>query len=122
MLRSILAAVAGFMLWTVLWLGLNALLANMMPDSFNEDGSTDSSLLLVFILALSVVFSVVAGYATSWIVIDGSAWSVWAMGIALLAVGLFVQISFWTHFPIWYHVLFLGLLIPAVLTGAQLSQ
>lgn len=122
MLRSILAAVAGFFLWTVLWLGLNSLLTIVTPGSFNEDGSTDSQLLLLFILILSVVFSVASGYITELIVIDGATWPIWGMGIALLVVGLFVQISFWSHFPLWYNILFLVLLIPAVLYGGRLGN
>ncbi len=122
MLRSILAVVAGFMLWTVLWLGMNSLLTIITPGSFNEDGSTDSQLLLMFILILSVVFSVVSCFTTEKIVTDGASWPVWAMGIALLVVGLGVQISFWSHFPLWYNILFLVLLIPAVLMGARLTN
>ena len=122
MLRSILAVVGGFLLWTVLWLGSNSLLSILTPGSYNEDGSTDSALLLMVILILSVIFSVISGYTTEKIITEEIAWPAWALGVALLAVGLFVQISFWAQFPLWYNILFLVLLIPAVLMGARLAR
>lgn len=120
MLRSIGAAVAGFVLWSVLWLGSNSLLSIVTPDSYNEDGSTDSQLLMLLILFISVLLSLLAGYVTARIVSGRSAGAVWGLGIALLAVGLLVQLSFWALFPLWYNILFLVLLIPGVLVGARL--
>lgn len=120
MLRSISAVVTGFILWTVLWLGSNSLLSVITPGSYNEDGSTDSQLLMLLILVISVLLSLLAGYVTARIVGTSTSGPIWALGIVLLAVGLFVQISFWALFPLWYHILFLGLLIPAVLAGSRL--
>lgn len=119
MLRSISAVVIGFILWTILWLGSNSLLSVITPGSYNEDGSTDSQLLMLVILVISVLLSLLAGYVTARIVGASTAGPVWGLGILLLAVGLFVQISFWAQFSLWYHILFLGLLIPAVMVGAR---
>jgi hypothetical protein len=118
-MRTILAAVIGFVLWTVLWLGSNALLPVLTPSSFREDGSTDSTLLIAIILLLSLLFSLIAG-ATAARVARGSATAaLWTLGIALLAVGIFVQLQFWALFPLWYNLLFLILLIPGVFAGAR---
>ena len=65
MLRSIGSVVAGFGLWTVLWLASNAGLAAGLPDAFREDGSVESSGVLMVILVLSVLFSIAAGYVTA---------------------------------------------------------
>ena len=119
-MRSILATVIGFLLWSILWLGSNALLSVLMPGSFQEDGSTDNMLLLLFILVLSVIFSLLAGYVTARMVTSSPVRPVWALGIALLAVGLFVQSQVWSLLPLWYHILFLVLLIPGVLVGARM--
>ena len=121
MLRSIGAVIAGFVLWTVLWLGANSLLTIITPDSYNEDGSTDSAALMLIILILSVIFSIIAGYTAEQIVIDGSTWPVWALALALLLVGLLVQMSFWALFPVWYSILFLLFLVPATLLGSRLA-
>lgn len=122
MLRSIGAVIGGFVLWTVLWLGTNSLLTIITPGSYNEDGSTDSALLMLIILILSVVFSVISGYTAEKIVNDGSTWPVWALALALLAVGLLVQISFWSAFPLWYNILFLLFLVPATVFGGRLVR
>ncbi len=121
MLRSIGAVIGGFILWTVLWLGANSLLTIITPGSYNADGSTDSQFLMLVILILSVVFSIIAGYTAEQIVVDGSTWPVWALGLALLLVGLLVQISFWSLFPLWYNILFLLFLVPATLLGSRLA-
>ena len=52
MVRNILAVLAGFVAWTVLWLASNAAVAAVVPSAFGEDGSTDSAGILVLFLAL----------------------------------------------------------------------
>jgi hypothetical protein len=44
------------------------------------------------------------------------------VGIVLLIVGLGVEIAGWGRTPVWYHLVFLALLIPGVLVGAKLSR
>ncbi|MEZ4674825.1 MAG: hypothetical protein R2932_11355 [Caldilineaceae bacterium] len=121
-MRTILAAVIGFVLWTVLWLGGNALLPMLMPASFREDGSTDNTLIFVVILLLSLLFSLIAGAGAAHYANDSSTAAVWMLGIALLAVGIFVQLQYASLFPFWYNLLFLILLIPGVFAGARLAQ
>lgn len=121
-MRATLAAVTGFVLWTVLWLGSNALLSSLTPSSFAEDGSTDSSTLIGLILVLSVLFSIIAGYVTARMAPGAATRAVWGLGIALLAVGIFVQMQYWQLFPLWYNLLFLILLLPAVLVGARIQR
>lgn len=120
MLRSIVAVVVGFLLWTVLWLGSNSILTIVTPDSFNEDGSTDRVGIFILLLILSALFSVIAGYTTAWIARINGMRSALILGIILLLVGIFVQIQFWDLFPIWYNLIFLVLLLPATLLGAKL--
>ena len=94
MFRSILAAVVGFAVWTVLWLGSNSLLTILTPESFDEDGSTDSATIFLILLILSVLFSIVAGYLTARFANTSTIGPVLGLGIALLATGLFVQFQF----------------------------
>ena len=121
MLKAIGAVVAGFVIWTVLFLGTNALISMASPESFNPDGSTDSVVLLLLILVLSVVFSVAAGLLTARMAGDIAFKSSIALGGLLLVVGIFVQVQFWEVMPLWYHLLFLGALIPGVLVGYGMS-
>ncbi len=119
MKRSILSVLAGFVLWTVLWLASNAALAAAVPGAFREDGSTDSVGMLLLILVLSVVFSVIAGYVTALLARAKAKQHALALGLALLAVGIFAQVQFWDVMPVWYHLSFLALLIPGVLLGEK---
>jgi len=122
MIRTILSVVAGFILWSVLWLASNSLITVITPSSFKDDGSTDSVVILGIILALSIVFSLLSGYVTAWIKRIPSNVPVWILGILLLAVGLFVQVQFWSLFPLWYSICFLLFLVPATLIGANLRR
>ncbi len=122
MLRSILSVVAGFVLWTVLWLGTNSIITLATPDSFNEDGSTDSAGILLLILVLSVIYSVASGYVTALVARQDGERHALYLGILLLAVGLMVQISVWALMPLWYHLPFLLLLIPAAMYGGRLRK
>ena len=121
MLRVIGAIVAGFVVWTVLFLGSNSLLSIATPDSFNPDGSTDSAALLVLVLILSMVYSVVSGWLTARIAQAKALGSSVALGVVLLVVGIGVQMQYWEVMPLWYHLLFLGALLPAVLVGYWLA-
>ncbi len=122
MVRSIGSVVGGFILWTVLWLGSNSVISLSFPDSFNPDGSTDSVGILVLLLILSVVFSVLAGYVAARLAPRHATKHAWILGGVLFAVGLFVQIQFWDVMPLWYHLGFLALLIPAARYGANLVR
>ena len=120
MLRSIGSVVTGFALWTLLWLAGNAGLAAGLPDAFRADGSIESSGLLLVVLALSALFSIVAGYVTAAIARTARMKHAAALGLLLLAVGVFVQIQYWNVMPLWFHLPFLTLLIPAALGGGLL--
>lgn len=120
MLRSILSVVAGTASWTVLWLTTNVALQAALPGSYRPDGSVESAGLLGFILAGSVVFSIVAGYVTAALAARGEMKHALALGILQLAIGIPVQIAAWNLLPIWYHLSFLVLLLPGNLAGGAL--
>ncbi len=122
MIRSMLSVLAGFVLWPVLSLASNAVLAAAVPGAFREDGSTDSVGMLLLILVLSVVFSVIAGYVTALLAREKTKQHALALGLTLLAVGIFVQIQYWDVMPVWYHLSFLALLVPGVLLGARTQR
>ena len=122
MIRNILSVLAGFAVWTVLWLASNAAIAAALPSAFGEDGATDNAAILVLFLVLSVVFSVVAGYLCVRLAREKPMRLALILGVLLLTVGIFVQIQFWDVMPVWYHLIFLALLIPGVLLGARQRQ
>jgi hypothetical protein len=40
----------------------------------------------------------------------------------LFAFGVFIQAQYWSRIPLWYHLIFLGLLIPMTYLGAKTRQ
>jgi hypothetical protein len=120
-MRQLAGVVAGFILWSVLWLGLNQLLLvlGVLAPPTNEPLTNTTPLLVL--LASSVVISLASGWATARIV--GFPWALSAvvLGVLLLLTGIFVQIKLWYLIPLWYHVSFLLLLIPMTFLGARMQ-
>ncbi len=111
------AVLAGFALWSVLWNTGNMVLQKLFPDKFEEGVAQDAGTLVAVVL-LSVLYSLAAGYLTA--LIDGKLKAAWILGALNLAVGVAVQIKYAKQVPVWYHVAFLVLLVPAILGGAKL--
>lgn len=113
MLRSIGSIATGFAAWTLLFLGSNALLKILIPA--NTTG------VLLLILGLSIVFSIIAGWLTFRVDHVRALGSSLILGVLLLAVGIAVQSRYWHVLPLWYHLAFLGALVPGVLVGYRLA-
>lgn len=121
MLRTILAVVAGFALWSLLWLGGSPLLAGLFPGAVAADGSSSDPGYLIALVALSAVASLAAGYAARALAkTDGSRVPL-TLGVILLLTGIAVESGYWSLLPLWYHLVFLILLLPATLAGARLN-
>lgn len=120
MVRSILAVLAGAVAWDVLYLGSNALLAALLPGAFNADGPTDQLGVLLLTLSLSILFFVISGYITAAVAQKNPLGHGLALGLIQLPQGIFAQSQYWELLPLWYHLLFLGLLVPCTVLGAQI--
>lgn len=121
--RIILAAVAGFLLWTALWLITGLVVLAVVPEAYGEDGRTVTSagVLLVFIVA-ALVISLVAGWLAMLVGREGGRRAAMILAVILLLTGLGVEIAGWAYSPVWYHLVFLGLLVPATMAGAALKR
>ncbi len=119
--RTIFAVLAGYAVWTLIWLGGNRGFFDDVSESIQDGGSFTDPTRLVWVLALSVVCSLAGGFVSAKIdkVTSGRA-ALW-LGLALLATGVFVQFNVWQQMPVWYHVIFLAGLIPATLHGSRLG-
>ena len=122
MMRSAAGVLAGFVLWSVLWLVYNNALkkAHVLTSDMAEPISDARSLLLL--LFGSIVMSAVAGYCCAAIVQSPSYNPIAVLGLLLLAVGIFFQMQYWRLMPLWYHLSFLVLLIPLCFVGALLRS
>lgn len=119
MLMDILAVAAGFALWSILWLGGSRRVAGLFPGALAADGSLRHSGALVALLVFAGLVSLAAGYLVP--LVSATAGLPLILGVILLLVGIAVQRQAWALMPVWYHLLFLALLIPATLYGASLA-
>jgi len=117
MFRTVGAIIAGNFIWTALWLGLSAVLRmqGLLPADPTQPVTKTPG--LVALLVGSVVLSTVVGWITT--AIAGKSYTA-ALMLALihLGLGIFFQAQAWKLMPIWYHVPFLLLVVPATLLGA----
>ena len=102
------------------WLIAGATSAALAPGAYNEDGTINSAAVFLVFLVLSFAFSVGSGFLTAIVARARSMMPGWALGVSLLAFGLFVQILNWDAEPLWYHIPFLGMLVPGAALGARL--
>jgi hypothetical protein len=122
MKRSIFAVAAGLVVWmlvaTLLNFGLRASFA----------GYTAAEPTLAFTLGMKVarlilgaLASLAAGAAAG-LISPSKTGPRWVLGAIILALFIPVHIQLWAKFPIWYHLVFLGTLVPLVALGAAFTR
>jgi hypothetical protein len=122
MKRSVLALLAGLALWVVVASLLNRGLR------FGFTGYAAAEPMMAFTLGMKVarllvgaLASLAAGAATG--MIAGSKTGLpWVLGAILLVAFIPVHIQLWAKFPVWYHLVFVGTLVPFVALGAALIR
>lgn len=121
--RSVAAVVAGAVLWAVLWVGGTAVAASMFPDALTAPVRHTGALLGY--IAYSVALSVLAGYLTARVAggvgRGGGMRAVWWLAAVQLVLGIGFEVSAWSLTPVWYHLVFLALLVPAIVYGGRLA-
>jgi len=122
MVRSILAVVAGFVVWalvaTLLNFGLRAGLAGYAQA---EPTMTFTLGMKVARLVLGALASLAAGAAAG-LIAPSKTGPGWVLGAIILALFIPVHIQLWAKFPAWYHLTFLGTLVPLVALGAAFTR
>ena len=132
MLRIILGIIVGFVAWSILWVGSNEVLVTLSPAWWGahqtaferawtngEAFSADSTIMIINLLR-SFAISIISGFLAA-VVANETKRTTLVLGVLLLLFGLFVQISAWRLIPIWYHFLFLFMLIPMTIAGGRLK-
>jgi hypothetical protein len=121
MKRPTLSFIAALLAWVVMASVLNRLLRLGMPGYAAAEPAFAFTLAMLWArLALGAVSSLTAGYAVARLA-PASARLPLALGTLLLLLFIPLHYVLWEKFPIWYHLLFLGSLVPFVLLGARLS-
>ncbi|MFL6466949.1 MAG: hypothetical protein ACJ72Z_03230 [Pyrinomonadaceae bacterium] len=133
MLRVILGIVAGFIAWSILWVGSDQILMMVSPDwygahqqafqkaMFNSSAFIPDNTILGMHLIRAVIITVTCGFLAA-VIARGNRNAPLGLGILLLIFGAFVQAVAWSYLPIWYHIVFLALLVPMSIVGGRLKR
>lgn len=119
--RAIAAVVTAFVTWTVLWLGFTAGAQSLFPEIVDPEQPLVHTGALLAYVGWSVVISTLAGWICAAVRGGPNAMkTVWVFALIQLAVGIGVEISYWAMTPVWYHLVFLVLIVPATVFGGTL--
>lgn len=122
MKRSILAFIAGLAAWVLVASLLNrGLRLALRGYAAAEPEMTFTHGMMAARLVLGALASLAAGAATR-AVAPSSRRTVWVLGAVLLAAFIPIHVRLWANFPVWYHLVFLGTLVPLVALGATLIR
>ena len=133
MLRVVLGVIAGFIAWSILWLGSDQVLMMISPGwygahqlafqkaMFNKTEFTPENTILGMHLLRAVIITLMCGFLAA-VIARGNRNAPLGLGILLLTFGAFVQAVAWSYLPVWYHIIFLALLIPMSILGGRLKR
>lgn len=119
MMRAVLAVVVGYVWWTAVWLAGNSVFFGEAADVVGAGEPYTEAGPLVGALGLSMACSLMAGMVAG--MLGKSQRLVSILAIVLLVTGIGVQASVWSLMPLWYHLVFLALLVPATRLGGKLT-
>jgi hypothetical protein len=120
MKKGAIAVLGGLLAWAIIASVLNRAVRAVMPAYHTAELSFGFTLgMKIARLALGAVASIGGGYVASRLA-KGMTIPVRILGLLLVAVFIPVHYGLWDKFPIWYHLTFLGSLLPLTLLGAKL--
>jgi hypothetical protein len=120
--RSVLAVLAGVVLWAVAWLGFNAAMQAAFPEVIDPTTYLGHVPTLLAYLAVSFGLSVGAGSVAGGIARSRPLAHGVVLGVVQLVMGIGFEVSYWELLPVWYHLLFLALLVPGNALGGYLVE
>jgi len=118
--RAIAAVLIAETVWTVLWLGGGQAAAAAFPAAIDLAQPLTNPLVLTGFLAYSVAVSVISGFVCAAVRGAAAMKTVWGFAFIQLALGVGFEASSWALTPVWYHLVFLALLVPSVVWGGRL--
>lgn len=117
-MKRVFAVLAGLVAWTILWISANQGLLAALPEHVQVGEPIRHVGVLLFLIVYSAILSVLAGWITARVG-ERAMEPVWALALVLLAFGIFFQATSWSLFPLWYHLIFLGLVVPMTVVGGR---
>jgi hypothetical protein len=116
----ILAVLAGAAVWAALWVGGTMGVAAAFPSVLPAGQPVTNAGVLAALVVYSVILSVLAGYVTATVAAKNPMPAVWGLALLQLLLGIGIEASAWSLTPVWYHLVFLALLVPATVYGGRL--
>ena len=121
MKRAILGFVCGLVAWIVVISVLDRALRLALAGYAAAEPAMSFTLgMQVSRLLIAALTSIIAGAAAAWSA-PASPGLPLLLGMALLIAFLPVHVRLWNHFPLWFHLVFLGTLVPLVVVGSRLA-
>lgn len=118
--RLVLAVLAGAALWAVLWIAGTRGAETALPGLVAPGRPLAHTGVLLGFIAYSGVLSVLAGYVTGTVAGGRPMPAVWTLAALQLILGIIAEASYWSLMPVWYHLVFLTLIVPATGYGGAL--
>lgn len=116
-IRVILAIAAGSVLWALLWnLGTRGAAAAWPHLLAGGETMTHKGILLSYI-GYGALLSVLAGFVTASVAREHRMAAVWILAFLHQGLGVAAEVSYWDLMPLWYHLVYLALVIPATVAG-----
>jgi hypothetical protein len=120
--RSVLAVITGWVAWAVAWLGFNAAMQVAFPEIIDPTAYLGDAPTLLTYLAASFGLSVAAGWLTGRLARTRPLAHGVVLGCVQLVMGIGFEVSYWSLLPVWYHLVFLALLIPGNALGGWIED
>ena len=120
MAKSIFAVVTGFLFIAALSFGADAVLKSAIPSAFSPGGQTDSTPVLLLVIAYVFVFAVSGCYVTARLSPKKPLLHAMVLGGCGLIFSIIGTITMWDIAPAWYHIVSLLLVLPAAWLGGQI--
>jgi hypothetical protein len=131
--RIILGVIAGFIVWSIIWVGSERVLSAIWPEWYGAHQiafeaavasggafKADTTILLMNLVRGSIV-SVISGFLAALIAGENKR-SPLILVVLLVAFGLVIVAMSWSYVPVWYHIIFTALLIPMTMLGGKLKK
>lgn len=118
--RAIGAVLSGAVLWAALWVGGTMAAQAAFPEVLDPTRKLEHVPALMGYVMYSVALSVLAGFLTAHLRGASPMRAVWILAGIQLALGIGFEASAWSATPVWYHLVFLALLVPATVFGGIL--
>lgn len=131
MVRIVLGILAGFVVWSIIWIGSDSVLRMLSPGwygaeqvglenaMYNQTSFTANTSVLLIGLVRSIFCSLLSGFIAAFVA-NEQLKAPLVLGVLLLIMGLLVQSMLGSLIPMWYNIVFLALLIPVTFLGAKL--